>query len=64
MDRLYQETMDKYYTVGAGEPNDVSTPNDVDASTSSIVNQEFELVDPTLGPQDPQTGIFATLVPS
>ena len=55
VDWLYQETMERFYTIEAEEPNDVSTPNDDAASTSSIVNQEFELVDPTLGPQDQLT---------
>ena len=53
MDQLYQETMERFYTIDAREPNDVSMPNDDAASSSSIVNQEFEMVDPTLGHQGP-----------
>ena len=52
MDRLYQETMDNFYTIGAGNPNEVSTPNDDAASTSSIADQEFMKVEPHPGPQD------------
>ena len=46
MDRLYQETMGNFYTIGAAEPNEVSTPNDEAASTSSIADQEFMMVEP------------------
>ena len=45
MDGLYQETLERYYTINAGEPNDVSTPNDDAASTSSVINQETGQVD-------------------
>ena len=31
--------MERYYTIDAGEPNDVSTPKDDAASTSSMINQ-------------------------
>ena len=55
VDRLYQETMERFYTIDEGEPNNVSTPNDDAASTSIKVNQETELVDPNLGPRDPLT---------
>ena len=46
MDQLYQETMERYYTIDAMEPNHVSTPNDDAASTSSEINQETRQVDP------------------
>ena len=38
--------MERYYTIGAEEPNDVSTPNNDTASTSSLINQETGQVDP------------------
>ena len=37
--------MDRYYSIEAGEPNDVSTPNDDAASTSSSITQETVPVD-------------------
>ena len=45
VDRLYQETMERFYTMEAGEPNDLSMPNDDAASTSSIINQDTGQVD-------------------
>ena len=36
VDQLYQETMERFYTIEAGEPNDVSMPND-DAATVPAV---------------------------
>ena len=47
-----QRCWGRFYTIEAREPNNISTPNDDAASTSSIVDQEYVLVDPTTGPQD------------
>ena len=55
--------MDRYYSIEAGEPNDVSTPNDGAASTSSSITQETGLVDhpedhPDQLTQEASTGNF------
>ena len=50
-DRLYQETMDLYYTIRVGGPNDTSMPDDNAASTSSSIKREFLTVDPVVGTQ-------------
>ena len=47
--------MERYYTIQAGEPNDVSMPNDDAASTSSIINQETGQVDQPEDHQDQLT---------
>ena len=48
-DWLYQETMDQYYAIGVGEPNDASMPDDNAASTSSSIDQEFMTINPAPG---------------
>ena len=42
--------MEGYYSIEAGQPNDVSMPNDDAASTSSLITQKTGLVDQ---PEDP-----------
>ena len=44
-DRPHQEAMEQFYSIEAGEPNGVSTPNDDAASTSSLITQETSQVD-------------------
>ena len=55
VDGLYQETMERFYTIDAKEPINVSMPNNNAASTSSVINKETNLVDPTVGHHDPLT---------
>ena len=45
------ETIDQYYAIGVGEPNDASTHDNNAASTSSSIDQEFVTVDPVVGTQ-------------